>query len=143
MAKFTVGVIRDFIARHYLIGGDWGRENQLHAHHYRLEAVFSGDALDRHGYLVDIAVVDQHLDRLVGQFSDQVLNDLPELAGQNPSLERFARLLAESLARPFEGTAAALTVKLWENDQAFATCDISLSPSRSIPSPREAGRGQG
>jgi 6-pyruvoyltetrahydropterin/6-carboxytetrahydropterin synthase len=31
---YTVAVRRDFIAQHYLIGGDWGAENELHAHHY-------------------------------------------------------------------------------------------------------------
>ena len=29
---YTVSVKRDFIARHFLIGGDWGRENEPHAH---------------------------------------------------------------------------------------------------------------
>ena len=57
MARYTVGVIRDFVAQHYLIGGDWGRENQLHSHHYKLEVIFAGDELDQHGYLLDIAVV--------------------------------------------------------------------------------------
>jgi 6-pyruvoyltetrahydropterin/6-carboxytetrahydropterin synthase len=31
---YTVAVRRDFIAQHYRIGGDWGAENELHAHHY-------------------------------------------------------------------------------------------------------------
>ncbi|HSZ82288.1 MAG TPA: 6-carboxytetrahydropterin synthase [Polyangia bacterium] len=126
MSRYTVGVIRDFIASHFLFGGDWGRENQLHAHHYRLEASFAGDALDRHGYLLDIAVVKDHLDALVARFRDRLLNDAPELAGQNPGLEPFARVLAEELARTLvpalaAGTLASLTVKLWEDDEAFAT----------------------
>jgi 6-pyruvoyltetrahydropterin/6-carboxytetrahydropterin synthase len=132
MSRYTVGVIRDFIASHFLFGGDWGRENQPHAHHYRMEAIFAGDALDRHGYLLDIAVVKDHLDALVARFRDKMLNEVPELAGQNPGLEPFARVLAEGLARtlvPELGakTLTALTVKLWENDEAFATFSISFS----------------
>src|SRR5687767_8298974 len=98
MPTYTVGVIRDFVAQHYLVGGDWGRENQRHSHHYRLEATFEGERLDRHGYLLDITVVKQHLDILVERYRDKTLNDLPELAGQNPGLEPFARAFAESLA---------------------------------------------
>ena len=132
MSRYSVGVIRDFIASHFLFGGDWGRENQPHAHHYKMETIFAGDALDRHGYLLDIAVVKQHLDRVVERFADKMLNDLPELEGRNPGLEPFARVLAESLARTLvpalpPRTLTALTVKLWENDEAFATYELPLS----------------
>ena len=34
---YTVSVKHDLIARHYLIGGDWGAENDLHSHHYVIE----------------------------------------------------------------------------------------------------------
>ena len=131
MSRYTVGVLRDFIASHFLFGGDWGRENQPHAHHYKLETIFAGDALDRHGYLLDIAVVKEHLDRLVARFANKMLNDLPELAGGNPGLEPFARVLAEGLARTLvpalpPRTLTSLTVKLWENDEAFATYALPL-----------------
>jgi 6-pyruvoyltetrahydropterin/6-carboxytetrahydropterin synthase len=131
MSRYTVGVVRSFIASHFLFGGDWGRENQPHAHPYRMEVIFAGDALDRHGYLLDIAIVKEHLDRLVARFRDKMLNDLPELGGQNPGLEPFARVLAESLARTLvpalaARTLSALTVKLWENDEAFATYALAF-----------------
>lgn len=127
MPNYTVCVIRSFIAQHVLIGGDWGRENQLHSHAYRLEASFEGDELDRHGYLLDIAEVEVQLGRIIERFAEKTLNDLPELAGQNPSLERFARLLLEAIAAALRApTLTALTVKLWEHEQAFATCRIAL-----------------
>jgi 6-pyruvoyltetrahydropterin/6-carboxytetrahydropterin synthase len=130
MGSYTVGVIRDFVAQHYLVGGDWGRENQLHSHHYRLEAVFEGGALDRHGYLLDIAVVKTQLERLVDRYRDHTLNDLPEFAGLNPGLEPFARILAESLARGLEAALvglAALTIKLWEDEEAYACYRLPLA----------------
>jgi len=127
MPSYTVGVIRDFVAQHFLFGGDWGRENELHSHHYRMEAIFEGDRLDRHGYLLDIAVVKTHLEALVERFRDRTLNDLPELAGQNPGLEPFARVLAEGLAGRIDTHGlTGLTIKLWENDEAFATCRLSF-----------------
>jgi 6-pyruvoyltetrahydropterin/6-carboxytetrahydropterin synthase len=131
MSRYTVGVIRDFIASHFLFGGDWGPENRPHAHHYRMETIFSGDVLDRHGYLLDIAVVKEHLDAVVARFRDRMLNDLPELGGGNPGLEPFARVLAESLSHTLVAelpprTLTALTVKLWENEEAFATYTLAF-----------------
>ena len=42
---------RDFSARHYLIGGDWGAENIEHAHRYRMELVLEAkkDFASRYG----------------------------------------------------------------------------------------------
>src|SRR5215471_10205982 len=126
-STYTVGLLRAFVAQHRLVGGDWGPENERHSHHYRLEAVFEGDTLDEHGYLIDISVVEPRLDELCARYRDRMLNDLPELAGQNPGLERFAAVLAERLGRDLAGGGApshvrAVTIKLWESDTAFATC---------------------
>jgi 6-pyruvoyltetrahydropterin/6-carboxytetrahydropterin synthase len=120
---YTVGILREFVAQHRLIGGDWGRENQPHSHHYRLEAIFEGERLDQHGYLLDIAQIEPRLDNLVERYRDRMLNDLPELEGKNPALERFARLLVDGLAQNLPpGQVKAVTVKLWESQAAFATC---------------------
>ena len=53
--SYSVTVRREFIAQHFLVGGDWGRENQLNSHRYRVEARYEGTSLDRHGYLLDTA----------------------------------------------------------------------------------------
>jgi 6-pyruvoyltetrahydropterin/6-carboxytetrahydropterin synthase len=127
MARYTVGVLRDFVAQHFLFGGDWGRENQLHSHHYRMEAIFEGEKLDGHGYLLDIAVVKTQLEAVVERFRDRTLNELPELGGQNPGLEPFARVLAESLAGRLDtSNLSGLTIKLWENEEAFATHHLAF-----------------
>ncbi len=92
-----------------------------------MEVIFAGQRLDQHGYLLDIAVVKEHLDRLVDRFADRTLNDLPEFAGGNPGLEPFARILAEGMTRALEPrNLTALTVKLWENEEAFATHTITF-----------------
>ena len=62
---YTLAVKRNFVAQHYLIGGDWGAENQWHSHHYKLEVILEGERLDQHGYLVDIVDVERTLQELV------------------------------------------------------------------------------
>lgn len=119
---YTVAVKRDFVAQHYLIGGDWGAENQLHSHHYQVELQLHGATLDRHGYLVDIVDIERHLDELVSSYRDQTLNDRPEFAGLNPSIEHFARTLCQALSDRINApNISALTVRIWENDIAWAS----------------------
>lgn len=116
---YTVAVTRDFIANHFLIGGDWGAENFPHAHHYVAEVSIEGHELDQHGYLVDIVAIEAALAGLVDYFRDSMLNDKPEFAGLNPSIEHFSRILCEKLLQQIQPPGhGALKVKLWEN----ATC---------------------
>lgn len=117
---YTLAVQRDFVARHFLVGGEWGAENQQHSHHYRIELQLEGPTLDRHGYLVDIVAIEAHLEELVAYFRDQTLNDLPEFAGLNPSIEHFARILCEELLSRIKAPLRAVTVKIWENEIAWA-----------------------
>ncbi|MDW8327551.1 MAG: 6-carboxytetrahydropterin synthase [Anaerolineales bacterium] len=120
-SHYTVAVKRDFIAQHFLVGGDWGAENLRHSHHYVVEVQLEGDRLDQHGYLVDIVDIERNLEALVAHYRDQTLNDLPEFAGLNPSIEHFARILCQTLAERIRAEAlTAVTVKLWENEIAWA-----------------------
>jgi 6-pyruvoyltetrahydropterin/6-carboxytetrahydropterin synthase len=119
---YIVAVKRDFVAQHFLIGGDWGAENFKHSHHYVVEVQLEGDRLDQHGYLVDIVDIENHLNVLVAHYRDQTLNDLPEFASLNPSLEHFSRIVCQTLAGRIRAqTLTAVTVKLWENEIAWAS----------------------
>ena len=118
---YTVAVKRDFIARHFLIGGDWGMENQPHSHYYQVELILEGETLDQHGYLVDIVDIEKILEALVAHYRDATLNDLAEFSGLNPSIEHFSRILCKTLAAHLQAVnLAAITVKLWENEIAWA-----------------------
>jgi 6-pyruvoyltetrahydropterin/6-carboxytetrahydropterin synthase len=118
---YRVCVRRDFIAQHYLIGGDWGAENQLHSHHYVLELELAGVMLDPHYYLVDIVDIENHLKEQVDYFRDQTLNDKPEFKDTNPSLEWFARQLCEAFSsKILAHNIRQVTVRLWENESAWA-----------------------
>ena len=118
---YTLGLKREFIARHYLIGGDWGAENFPNSHHYVLELQLTGRELDKHGYLIDILDVEKHLDEIVNYYKDQMLNDKPEFAGLNPSIEHFSRILAISLSDRIKAeNSTSVKIVLWENESAWA-----------------------
>ena len=122
---YTLAVRREFIARHFLIGGDWGAENFLNSHQYVLELQLTGRELDRHGYLVDIVDVEKHLDDIVTYYKEQTLNEKPEFAGLNPSIEHFSRILCRALNEKISAeNIAAIKVVLWEHASAWAAFSI-------------------
>jgi 6-pyruvoyltetrahydropterin/6-carboxytetrahydropterin synthase len=122
MAMYTVAVKRDFIAQHFLIGGDWGDENEWHSHHYKIEVRLAGESLDQHGYLVDIVDIERHLDSLVSDHGDKTLNELAEFAGLNPSIEHFSRIFCQAIAERIKAANLnTVEVVIWENDIAWAS----------------------
>ena len=122
---YELGIKRNFIARHFLVGGDWGPENFPNSHHYVLELQLEGKELDQHGYLVDIVDVEKHLDEIVNYYKEQMLNEKPEFAGLNPSIENFARIIATSLSERITAeNISEVKVVLWENESAWAAFEL-------------------
>jgi 6-pyruvoyltetrahydropterin/6-carboxytetrahydropterin synthase len=119
---YSVAIQREFIARHFLTGGDWGPENLPHGHQYRIEVEASGPRLDTHGYLIDIVDLEMRLEKVLAIYRDKLINDLPRFEGLNPSIEHFARIILTDFLQ--EGPLphlAALTVRIWENNQAWSS----------------------
>jgi 6-pyruvoyltetrahydropterin/6-carboxytetrahydropterin synthase len=124
---YTLAVRRSFVAQHFLIGGDWGTENFWHSHHYQLELQLEGQTLNQFGYLVDIVQVEAALNALVSTYRDKTLNDLPEFANLNPSIEHFTRIAAHQLApQVYAPNLSGLVVKIWENEIAWASSRVAL-----------------
>jgi 6-pyruvoyltetrahydropterin/6-carboxytetrahydropterin synthase len=118
---YSVILRTDFIAQHFLVGGDWGPENERNSHHYVLEVQLEGPTLDEHGYLVDIVQVEDALAGVRADYADRLLNDLAEFRGLNPSLEHFARIICERLAAVLAApNLTGIGVRLWENERASA-----------------------
>ena len=87
-----------------------------------MEVRLEGSGLDQHGFLVDIEEISLHLTELVIYFKDKTLNELAVFKGLNPSLERFAFIIGRTLSDKIEAPGVrALTVKIWENDIAWAS----------------------
>ncbi len=119
---YKVAVKREFDAQHFLIGGDWGPENDLHEHHYQVEVRLKGTNLDQHGYLVDIVDIETHLERMINQYRGKILNELPEFEGLNPSIENFSRIFCLQFVQDItQENISSVTIKLWENEIAWAS----------------------
>jgi len=95
---YSVALKRSFTAHHFLIGGSWGEENELHSHDYVVEVRLEGSKLDENNYLVDLVRLEAQVDQLITRFQDRTLNALPEFGGKNPSIELFAQILSEAIA---------------------------------------------
>jgi len=118
---YEVGLRRELVSFHYMIGGDFGEENDLHPHRYRVEVVLTGNGLDGYGFLTDIDQLQAAMDRIAAHFENSTLNDLPEFAGANPSLERFCRVWCHELWQALDAPALErITVRIWESEEAFA-----------------------
>lgn len=118
---YAIGVKGAFVARHFLVGGDWGAENTDHSHYYEVEVELRGERLDEHGYLTDFVEVEGRMGEIIDRYRDALLNGLPEFAGLNPSVEHFARIFCKRLSSVLApGRITGLSVKLWEKPGLWA-----------------------
>lgn len=117
---YTVTVSIDFVAQHFLTVPDPGPEGEIHSHHYELAAECTGPELNEYGYLLDIDDLTHALETIEERYRDELLNDLDEFSGLNPSVEQFARIVADRLAAIDMPGVETLRVKLHEDDIAWA-----------------------
>lgn len=119
---YELTVSRTFIAQHYLTVPDPGSEGDVHSHDFTVEVRFAGSELGDYGYLVDIDDVEAILDELEQRYRDAVLNDLPEFASINPSVEHFARLFGDRVEQALSNpNPDHLQVRIWEDDVSWAS----------------------
>jgi 6-pyruvoyltetrahydropterin/6-carboxytetrahydropterin synthase len=121
---YSTTVRTDFVAQHYLTVPDPGPEGEPHSHQFEVELTFRGPELNEYQYLVDIDDANAALSTLADRYRDRLLNDLPEFAGDNPSVERFARVIFDRVTDIVtDETVTELAVRVWEDSQAAATYD--------------------
>lgn len=124
---YSTTVVTDFVAQHYLTVPNPGPEGEPHSHHYEVELICRGPELNEYDYLVDIDDIEAALASLTDRYRDEMLNDLPEFEGYNPSVERFARVIFERVTERFiDDTVTELTVTVWEDDEAAAAYDATV-----------------
>ena len=124
---YSTTVLTEFVAQHYLTVPDPGPEGEPHSHHFEVELTFRGPELNESDYVVDIDDARAALRALVERYRDQLLNDLPEFEGYNPSVERFARAVFDRVTEIVtDGTVTELRVRIWEDETAAATYDAAV-----------------
>jgi 6-pyruvoyltetrahydropterin/6-carboxytetrahydropterin synthase len=124
---YATTVLTDFVAQHYLTVPNPGPEGEPHSHHYEIELTFRGPELNEYDYLVDIDNAEATLSELADRYRDAMLNDLPEFEGDNPSVERFARVVFQRVTEATgDNTVTELRVRIWEDDEAAATYDAAI-----------------
>ena len=124
---YSTTVLTDFVAQHYLTVPNPGPEGEPHSHHFEIELTFRGPELNQHDYLVDIDDADTALAELADRYRDELLNDLPEFGGYNPSVERFAKVVFERVTDGVtDDTVTELAVTVWEDDTAAASYDAPV-----------------
>jgi 6-pyruvoyltetrahydropterin/6-carboxytetrahydropterin synthase len=118
---YYLGLQREVIASHYLIGIESGPESLPHAHRYTVKLILSGQHLNRDGYLIDLDALAPLVDSCIARYRDRILNELPEFKDRNPSIEALARILWEALAESIPAADLdALEVNVAEDDKGWA-----------------------
>jgi 6-pyruvoyltetrahydropterin/6-carboxytetrahydropterin synthase len=110
---FEIRVQAGFSAAHFL--ADYhGKCENLHGHNYQVYAHFRGTELDSGGMLLDFSIAKKALRQVCESLDHRNLNDMAEFA-QNPSAERIARSVFESLQAILTETGVAPGL-LWAVD---------------------------
>jgi len=94
----------------------------LHGHNWKLEVRVKGETLDKTGVLIDFGELKTHLSQIVSRLDHQFLNELEPFKGSNPSSERIAKYVADTLQAGIgNGRIRVSSVTAWESENACAT----------------------
>ena len=123
---YEIYVAAQFEAAHRLVG-DFGPATRTHGHTYRMEVIVRGERLKDDGTLYDIGLLQPAVEELAASLHYRDLNEVPDLADTNTTAEAVASYLWEKLAPPLAGHGLdSLTVRVWENPQAYAAREDPL-----------------
>lgn len=122
---FRVGIKNTLRANHFL-RGEFGEESLPHEHEYVVEWSCFTEELDENGFSVDIAVMEEQLERVLERLRGRSLNELEFFRDRQVSVENLARylhaVLMGALGRAGAAGPALLSsqIKIWESDTAWA-----------------------
>ena len=125
-----VGRRESFNAAHYLWNPDlpddenrrlFGKCANLHGHNYVLEVVVASEIDPDTGYVLDLKVLSEVIDRQVIRDVDHrnLNTDVPWLKGRIPTAENLALAFWERL-RPELPDGLLRSVRVWETDKNWA-----------------------
>ncbi|MFN3372738.1 MAG: 6-pyruvoyl trahydropterin synthase family protein [Chloroflexus sp.] len=123
---YEIGVNAQFEAAHRL-EGNFGPATRMHGHTYRLEAIVTGPHLQPDGTLFDITRLHEAVNAIVADLHYRDLGTVEGLRDVNTTAENVARYCWERIAAALRGAGlTTLTVRIWENPQAYAAYSSTL-----------------
>ena len=124
--SYEVGVTARFHASHAL-RGDFGPATLPHEHHYRVDVAVRGERLRQDGTLLDLALLERSVRRVLSPLEGASLDALPAFQQRNSTAEEVARHVALELGTGLGADGVtALRVRVWESDSAYASCEQDL-----------------
>jgi 6-pyruvoyltetrahydropterin/6-carboxytetrahydropterin synthase len=118
---YEVSVEHIFAAAHALRGYNGACEN-VHGHNFRVRVTIAGERLNETGFLVDFAMIQSMLHRVVGRLDHHNLNEVAPFDVLNPTAENLAQHFHVEIS---QGLVHALVrvreVTVWESDGMSAT----------------------
>jgi 6-pyruvoyltetrahydropterin/6-carboxytetrahydropterin synthase len=109
---YELSVERTFAAAHAIVIN--GRREPIHGHNWTVRAVVRGDDLDDNDLLVDFHRIERDLDAILAPFHNGFLNEIAPFDRINPTAERVAQFIAESLAQRVPKSAALSRLEVTE-----------------------------
>lgn len=125
---FLLNVKASYDSAHFLRNYH-GRCENLHGHHYVVEAGLAFDDVGEGGMAFDFTDAKRHLRAIAGELDHQNINDLEPFTTLEPSAENQARWIFQQMqARLGSGMADNLVyVRVWETPNQWA--QYSLKPT--------------
>ena len=102
-----------FSAAHQLVGSN-GPCEELHGHTWKVQAVFSGNEVDKIGMLMDFKVLKKQLSDVIQKYDHAFLN---KVFAFSPTAENIARDIFVKLK---EVNKLVIKVSVWESPTACA-----------------------
>lgn len=128
---FEVGVVAQFEAAHRL-EGNFGPATRLHGHTYRVEVGVRGAHLRPDGTLCDIGLLQEAVQREVGDLHYRDLDEVAAFEGGNTTAEVVARYLFDRIELHLARLGLeSMSVRVWESPGAYAAYEDSLRSSSS------------
>ena len=118
---YNIMVEGKFSAAHNLRGYK-GKCEKLHGHNWRIEAVFSGEKLNKQGTLMDFQKARGKLEQVLKNLDHTYLNELPAFKKINSTSENIARYIFTRLESISSDKNLQLKrVTVWETENASAS----------------------
>jgi len=115
---YLLNVSDHFSAAHRLCGYE-GACSQLHGHNWKVRVGIACDKLDEIGMALDYGIIKKILGEILDQLDHEYLNDLPLLAGQNPTSENLARIIYGEMEKGLEPYSAMIKeVEIYESERS-------------------------